>query len=115
MKDGGIDMDTMTEARLLTTQNIHELGKVQYTHILSKYKDIMQIIYIQSMMTNGMTLYDLQRIILDLNETTGNELETFGKFVEESKNKSNIGLGSQFVITHNDGEHEHLLLNKSLK
>ena len=104
MKEGGIDMDTMAEESSLNKHNTHELGKVQYSHISSKYKDIMQIIYILSMMTNGMTLYDLQRIILNLDETTGNESESFVKFIQESKNKSNIGLGSQFVITNNDCE-----------
>ena len=40
------------------------------------------------MMSNGMTLYDLYRIILELNDTTGNEAESFVKFVQESNIES---------------------------
>ena len=62
-KNQDYDFDSMVEEQKLKKQNINALVELQYRHISTKYRDIVPIILMLALMTNGMTLADLQRIM----------------------------------------------------
>ena len=100
-KNQDYDFDSMVEEQKLKKQNINALVELQYRHISTKYGDIVPIILMLALMTNGMTLADLQRIMclgfIHVNATAEDEVspevESFVNFVGENNGDSGFGLG----------------------
>ena len=96
-KNQDYDFDSMVEEQKLKKQNINALVELQYRHISTKYRDIVPIILMLALMTNGMTLADLQRIMCYVHAPPEGEespaVESFVKFVGENNGESGFGLG----------------------